>query len=124
MFKPVALVIEDHESVSEVLTAALKRMGCTVLAEADGDAGLRTARSTEPDLVLVDMRLPGLHGVKLVEELRRYLSTKPPAVIALTGYASANRRERLLASGCDAFFEKPVDLEDLARTVSALLRRS
>lgn len=124
MFKPVALVIEDHESVRDVLTAALTRMGCTVLSEADGDAGLRTARSAKPDLVLVDLRLPGLDGVKLVREVRRSLSTKPPAVIALTGYASANRREQLLAGGCDAFFEKPVDLGELERTVSALLRRS
>lgn len=124
MYKPVALVIEDHESVREMLSTALRRMGCTVLSEADGDAGLRTARAEKPDLVLVDMRLPGLDGLNLVDQVRRSFSTKPPAVIVLTGYASANRRDQVLAGGGDAFFEKPIDLGELERTVSSLLKRS
>lgn len=122
--KPVALVIDDHDGIREMLSIALRDIGCEVLTEGDGDSALRRIVQDRPDLILLDLRLPGKDGLEVVAELRRQRASRPPAIIALTGYAVSHRREFVLSSGCDAFFEKPVDIRELQRTVTDLLDRA
>jgi CheY-like chemotaxis protein len=117
----VALIVEDHESVREVLASALQRMGWQVLSASDGESGLRSAGSFRPDVVLCDLRLPGLDGLALIDAIRQQApGATTPAIVALTGYSLAHRRDELLAHGCDAYFEKPVDLEQLQETLERL----
>ncbi len=118
------LVVEDNLMIRELLGTMLERMKLRVLSESDGKAGLRTAKSEVPDLILIDMRLPSLDGLDAVREMRRCpeLSTIP--IVALTGYSAVLREEEALEAGCNAFFPKPFDLAELSRKIDELLHVS
>ena len=111
------LVVEDNDDAREMLRELLSRDGHDVITAADGFAGLERARTAEPDLMLVDIGLPGLSGHELAREIRRSRE-RQPWLIAMTGYGQPTDRERALEAGFDMFVVKPVSIPDLRQALA------
>jgi two-component system, OmpR family, response regulator len=117
-----ALVIEDDATLAEFVETGLREAGFAVERAADGVAGLERARAGAFDLAIVDLMLPGLDGVSLIESLRRSGITMP--VLILSARRSVDDRVRGLQAGGDDYLTKPFAFAELLARVQALLRRS
>jgi CheY-like chemotaxis protein len=115
------LLIEDNEMNRDMLSRRLQRRGYEVVTAVDGESGLALTRSGAPDLVLMDMSLPGIDGWEATRQLKVDPATRAIPVIALTAHAMAGDREQALAAGCDDFDIKPIDLDRLLGKIEALL---
>ncbi len=118
---PKVLVIEDEEPLLFSLAHNLKREGYTVLTASRGDDGLRMAREKHPDLILLDVMLPGVDGIQVCRLLRR--DTTVP-IIMLTALGGESARVAGLDTGADDYVTKPFGMRELLARVRALLRRS
>jgi two-component system, cell cycle response regulator DivK len=115
------LLVEDNELNRDMLSRRLSRRGYLVVEATDGEAALALAASERPDLILMDMSLPGLDGWEATRRLKAAPATRPIPVIALTAHAMVADRERSLAAGCDDFDTKPVEIERLLGKIARLL---
>jgi len=120
---PRILLIEDNEMSREMLTRRLAKRGYQILTAMDGDEGIALAAKELPDLILMDMSLPGLDGWEATRELRSRAETKAIPVIALTAHALADDRNRAMEAGCDEYETKPLELPNLLHKIEALLAR-
>lgn len=110
------LAIEDNPDNMATLRAILKGR-CVLLEAENGEDGIVAARTREPDLILLDMSLPGLDGRGVVARLRGDAATRDLPVIALTAHAMKGDREAFLSAGCDGYLPKPFDVEELLAVV-------
>jgi CheY-like chemotaxis protein len=108
MRQPI-LIIEDNEQTLYLLTFILKKHGYEVVQARDGRAGIELAGRVEPALILLDIQLPVLDGYAVARELRSNAALAAVPIIAVTSYAMAGDRERILAAGCTGYIEKPID---------------
>ena len=115
------LVVEDDPDTTEIVSLYLRGDGHTVLTSADGLEGLRLARETRPDLVILDLMLPGLDGIAVCRRLREE-SDVP--IIMLTARVEAKDRLAGLDIGADDYITKPFSPKELVARVRAVLRRS
>ncbi|MES2709870.1 MAG: response regulator transcription factor [Verrucomicrobiota bacterium] len=115
------LIIEDEPELARHITRALTRHGHCASARHDGAAGLQAALDDPPDLVVLDLNLPGLHGSAVLQRLREAQS--PARVIILTALGSVEDRVKGLKSGADDYLAKPFSMDELAARVDALGRR-
>ncbi len=113
------LVVEDNEQNLELVVFLLEEAGLEVRSAGDAETALEILSSTAPDLILMDMQLPGTDGLALVSRLRQSPSTAAVPIVALTAHAMRGDRERFLSGGCDAYLAKPIDttsfLDELRR---------
>lgn len=117
------LLVEDNEMNRDMLSRRLQRKGYEVLIAVDGEEGLKLARSTKPDLIIMDMSLPSLDGWEASRRLKSMEETSRIGIIALTAHAMEQDKEKALQAGCDDFDTKPVDLARLLSKIEALLAR-
>ncbi len=115
------LIVEDEETLRFTLAHNLKREGYTVLTAARGDDGLKLARESQPDLIVLDVMLPGIDGIQICRLLRR--DTDVP-IIMLTALGGEGDRVAGLDVGADDYMAKPFGMRELMARVRALLRRS
>ncbi|MCL6643454.1 MAG: response regulator transcription factor [Dehalococcoidia bacterium] len=115
------LVVEDEESLLFTLAHNLKREGYQVLTAARGDDGLRLAREKQPDLIVLDVMLPGIDGIQVCRMLRR---DSDVPIIMLTALGGEGDRVAGLDTGADDYMAKPFGMRELMARVRALLRRS
>jgi CheY-like chemotaxis protein len=115
------LLVEDNEFSRDILMRRLKHFGHEIIVAADGPQAIARAESDRPDLILMDMTLPGMDGWDATRELRRRRETSRIPVIALTAHTLPADRDRALKAGCDEFEPKPVELEPLMRKIETLL---
>jgi PAS domain S-box-containing protein len=108
------LVVEDNADVAQGLSNLLKLLNHEVLTASDGPSGLEAARGYRPDVVLLDIGLPGMDGYQVAEQLRREEFGKDLILIAVTGYGHDADRQRARSAGFDQFVTKPVDYATLA----------
>lgn len=103
------LVIEDNENNMELISFILAAHQHVVLQACCGQDGIDMAREQRPELILLDIQLPDMSGLQVLQELRAmdFLSATP--VIAVTSYAMTGDAKRLLDAGCDGYIEKPID---------------
>jgi signal transduction histidine kinase/ActR/RegA family two-component response regulator len=112
------LVVEDNDDSRELLSAFLVRRGHQVSTAADGLDGIVVATRDRPEVILVDIGLPGLDGYQVAERLRRELGGTP-YLVALTGYGQPEDRARARAAGFDQHLTKPVDMAVLQRLIGS-----
>ena len=103
------LVIEDNADNRRLLYYAFSRAGFDVMEAESGEDGAARAEAARPDLVVVDVNLPGMDGMETARTIRSRLEGECPPIVAITSYAVKGDRERILDAGCDAYFEKPID---------------
>ena len=116
------LVVEDNELNRDMLSRRLQSRGYELVEAVDGEDGLLKARSEKPDLILMDMSLPGMDGWEATRRIKEASQTCSIPVIALTAHAMGGDREKALAAGCDDYDTKPIDLARLLQKIEALLR--
>jgi CheY-like chemotaxis protein len=116
------LLVEDNEMNRDMLSRRLERRGFTVLIAADGGVGVELARSSSPDLILMDMSLPVIDGWEATRILKADPATAKIPVIALTAHAMAEDRAKAMAAGCDDFDTKPVELPRLLGKIDTMLK--
>lgn len=122
MNKYTILVIEDDPAILQGVVDALQFSGYRVLSAKTGEAGLETALSADCDLVLLDLILPGINGLDVLESIRKSRAVMP--VIILTAKGEERDRVRGLKLGADDYVVKPFSIKELIARVEAVLRRS
>jgi len=115
------LVVEDDPIIRQTVSYALKRAGFEVSAAGDGFDGLTLARAEQPDLILLDLMLPGIDGYRFAEEVRR--ENAEVAIIMVTALDGERDTIRGLDAGADDYVTKPFSIEELLARVRANLRR-
>ena len=118
------LVIEDNASNMTLATFLLKSVGHTVLAATNAEAGLTIARDEQPELILMDIQLPGMDGLQATGLLKGDDATRAIPVIALTALAMKGDEERIRAAGCDGYIAKPMRYQDFLEAVATQLGTS
>lgn len=114
------LVVDDEQSLLNVVTAYLRAEGYTVHTAMDGPSGLKAARTFKPDLIVLDIMLPGMDGLELLQHLRRESNVY---VIMLTARAEETDKVIGLSVGADDYLTKPFSARELVARVKAALRR-
>jgi CheY-like chemotaxis protein len=115
------LLVEDNEMNRDMLSRRLIRRGHEVTMAFDGPTGIAAATNERPDLILMDISLPGMDGWEATKVLRAQAETAAVPIIALTAHAMETDRLRSLEVGCNDFDTKPVDLARLLIKIDALL---
>ncbi len=113
------LVVEDHEPTAEATMQLLQRYGYEVQVALDGSAALQATQDAMPDVVLLDINLPGMDGCEVARRMAERAKWKRPLFIAVTGLGEESDRQRSVEAGIDLHLLKPIDPERL----EALLRR-
>lgn len=117
--QPRILAVDDDEDNLLLLTEVLKPLNCSFITAKAGHVALRLAQEHQPALILLDVMLPDLSGIEVVEQLKQHPLTMTIPVIAVTALARPQDRDRLFLAGCNDYISKPYMLEDL----EALIRR-
>jgi DNA-binding response OmpR family regulator len=124
---PIVLVVEDHDDTREMLTILLTMYGCQVIEAENGEAALRLAAQTRPDLILLDMRIPLLDGLAVTRLIRQQPTLEDVPIVAVTGNALERDQIEARSAGCDYYLVKPFDfdrLEQLVKVVNARAGRA
>lgn len=115
------LIIEDNPANMKLATLLLKNAGHDPLCAVDAETGLTLARSAQPDLILMDIQLPGMDGLAATQILKRDPATAAIPIIALTAMAMKQDEEKTLVAGCDAYIAKPLRYPELYAAIVKLL---
>lgn len=107
--KKTALIIEDNPDNLILISDILEMNGYKTIAAEEGQPGFELAEKELPDFIILDIQLPDIDGYAVLKKLRASEKTQSIPVIAMTSYAMAGDRERLLNAGCNAYVEKPID---------------
>jgi two-component system, cell cycle response regulator DivK len=118
------LIVEDNPTNLTLATFLLQSAGHTVLSATDAEAGLTLARAERPNLILMDIQLPGMDGLEATAQLKGDDVTRAIPVIALTALAMKGDEERIRAAGCDGYIAKPMRYQEFLATVAAQLART
>lgn len=118
------LVIEDETDILDVLSVNLGAVGFKVLTASDGEAGLELAKTQHPDLVLLDLLLPGMEGLEVCRQLRSYPATQRMPIIMVTCKGKETDKVIGLGIGADDYVTKPFGIDELIARINAVLRRS
>ncbi|MGH7255256.1 MAG: response regulator transcription factor, partial [Nitrospirales bacterium] len=121
---PKIVVIEDREDVVRVLKTYLEPEGFQVVAAATGEEGLRLVTREKPDVLILDLVLPGLDGLEVCRRLRRDPETAQLPILILSGKGEATDRVTGLEVGADDYVAKPFNATEMVSRVKALLRRA
>jgi two-component system, cell cycle response regulator DivK len=116
------LVIEDNEKNRYLISFILKGEGYKVAEAITGEEGVGMAVSERPDLILMDIQLPGIDGYEATRRIRATPSGAGIPIIALTSYAMTGDRERALAAGCTGYVEKPINPDTIIEEIQKYLR--
>jgi two-component system cell cycle response regulator DivK len=115
------LVVEDNPANMTLATFLLKSAGHTVISATDAESGVTLARSDQPDLILMDIQLPGMDGLQATALLKADEATRAIPVIALTALAMKGDEERIRSAGCDGYIAKPLAYREFLATISNYL---
>jgi two-component system cell cycle response regulator DivK len=115
------LVIEDNPANMKLASLLLMKAGHTTLCAVDAETGLTLARAEKPDLILMDIQLPGMDGLAATALLKKDPATAAIPVIALTAMAMKEDQEKTKVAGCDAYIAKPLRYQELYAAIDGLL---
>lgn len=115
------LVVEDNPKNLKLVRDVLVHWGYEVLVATSGEDGVELATEEHPDLVLMDLQLPGIDGVEALHRIRSVPEETDVRVVAVTAFAMNDDRDRALRSGFDGYLEKPISVRDLQHQVQHFL---
>src|SRR5689334_12776108 len=116
------LIADDETAVIEVIGRLMKRLGYQVVIARDGAQVLDAVQSDAPDVILLDVNMPHVDGLKVCRQLKNSLATRLVPIILMTGLNATEYRLRGIRAGADDFLSKPLDAEELEARVDSLLR--
>ena len=115
------LVVEDNKNNLYMIKFILENSGYKIVEAIDGFEGVKLAAFEKPDLILMDMQLPGLDGYEATKQIKANEETNDIPIIAVTSYAMVGDREKTLKAGCDVYIEKPINPETFLSEIKQLL---
>ena len=115
------LVVEDNPVNLELTSAILEELECEVVVASTGDAALRMLASVRPDLILMDVQLPGMDGYEATRAIRAIPAGAAIPVVIVTAHAMAHERMLAQEAGCSAFLTKPIDIQLFKETMRCFL---
>lgn len=115
------LLIEDTPANMKLASMLLERAGYRVLQAQDAVTGIALAQEHRPDLILMDIQLPGMDGLEATRLLKADATTRQIKVVALTAFAMKGDEQRMLLAGCDAYIAKPIQYKEFLAEVARLL---
>lgn len=116
------LVVEDNLANMKLTALLLEKSGYQVLQARDAESGLAMARSQLPDLILMDVHLPGMDGLAATRSLKSDKTTAGIRIFALTGLAMKGDEQRILGAGCDGYIAKPIRYESFVKQIGEALK--
>lgn len=120
---PTILYIEDNQDNRKLVRRVLRASGFNVHGAPDGQSGLEYINDHTPDLILMDIHLPGMDGYTITRHLRRLERFVATPIIALTANVTAEDQRKSLEAGCDGFIQKPINVDSLPDQIRAYLAR-
>ena len=118
------LFVEDHEAQRDAMVQMLEMHGYEVDVACDGEEGVRKVRECHPDIVLMDIRMPGrIDGCEAIRQLRNDPDTVDTPIIVITIWEGAKHKERAIMAGANAHFTKPVPMDELSVAINRHLRQ-
>jgi two-component system, cell cycle response regulator DivK len=118
------LIVEDNPKNLKLVRDLLQARGYTTLEAASAETGLGLARARLPELILMDIRLPGMSGIEALHALRGDPATAGIPVIAITASVMQNNRREIEVAGFDGFIEKPINVRGFLETVRGVLEKA
>lgn len=116
------LVVEDNDMNMQLVEYLLEGGGYQIVKAASGEDALSVARTGEPvDLILMDIHLPGIDGLSVVNEMKSDARTRGIPILALTAHAMRGDRDRFLEAGCDGYISKPIDVKTFLTSIRMYL---
>ena len=116
------LVVEDNKLNMKLVRGLIKIGKYHMLEAMDAETGIKLIREERPDLVLMDIQLPGMDGLSATEVIKADPDLKDIPIVALTSYAMQGDKEKALAAGCTGYIAKPIDTRQFLETVSQFLK--
>ena len=114
---PLILIVEDNEKNLKLVRDVLQVKGYETLEAGTAEDGIGIARARKPDLILMDIQLPGMSGIEALKALRAEPATAAIPVVAITASVMQQDRQEIMKAGFDGFIEKPINLRNLLDTV-------
>ncbi|WP_013320314.1 response regulator [Gloeothece verrucosa] len=121
--QPYILAIDDDDDNLIIISYILSTMGYAFTTTTSGDEGLILAQTTTPSLILLDILLPGIDGFEIIHHLKHNPKTKDIPIIAVTGLAFPEDKQRILEAGCDDYLSKPYLIRDLENLISHYIHK-
>jgi len=118
------LIVEDNQTNAQLLKDVLVIKGYEVFIVTNGDDALASMEASKPDLVLMDVQLPGMDGYEVTRKMRENPQTKELPVIAVTAYALKGDKKKAMDAGCDGYMSKPINTRELPKMVENLIGKS
>jgi CheY-like chemotaxis protein len=122
MKAPLVLLVEDNETNQMLATAVLQRDGYRVAVASTAEEGRALIAAEVPDLILMDLQLPGLDGLGFTRELRSRPASASIPVVAMTAHVMFGDEQEALAAGCVGYIAKPIDTRTLAESLKRFLQ--
>jgi len=119
--QPLVLAVEDHDDSRLLISYALESIGCRFICQKDSSATVLVAKEYQPDLIMLDILLPGLNGLEVVRHLKEEPLTQEIPVIAVTALATKEDQNKIMQAGFDEYICKPYMIEDLETVIHRML---
>lgn len=117
------LIIDDNPVNRELASDLLKLHGFQMLQAKDAETGIELAKAKMPDLILMDIQLPGMDGLEATRRLKEDATTMNVPIVAITAYAMKGDEEKALKAGCIGYIPKPIDTRKFSETIKNFLRK-
>ncbi|MCR4292659.1 MAG: response regulator [Candidatus Kuenenia sp.] len=116
------MVVEDNEKNRKLIRVVLKAKGYNVIEATTGEEALSLLKEQRPDIILMDIQLPGIDGLTLIRQIKADVDKKDIPIIAVTAHAMKGDEQKILDTGCDAYMSKPIDTRELPLTIEKYLK--
>lgn len=118
------MVVEDNEKNRKLVRVVLKAKGYNIIEAATGEEALNLLKNQKPDIILMDIQLPGIDGLTLIKQIKASVVTKDIPIIAVTAYAMKGDEQKILDTGCDAYVSKPINTQELPLIVEKYIKKT
>lgn len=120
---PTVLVVEDNEMNMQLVEYLLEEGGYEILKATSGEEAIKLTSEKLPDLILMDIHLPGMDGLSVVRQMKDNDRTQQIPILALTAHAMRGDRDRFLQAGCDGYISKPIDVKTFVPSIEKYISR-
>ena len=117
------LIVDDNAINLKLVAYLMKANGYTVETALDAESAIESIRTNHPDVILMDIQLPGIDGLELTRRLKADPKTRDIVIVAVTAYAMKGDQAKALAAGCDDYITKPIDTRTLPETIARHLAK-
>jgi len=118
------LIVDDNATNLKLVAYLMRANGYTVDTALDAEAALEAIRNAKPEVILMDIQLPGIDGLELTRRLKAEAATRNIVIIAVTAYAMKGDQDKAIAAGCDDYVTKPIDTRALPEIIAGHLKQS